>query len=87
MVGPEARPFITGADRYFITMPMFHVGGTGLVNCMTFRPGSLDVVPNFDTGSFWPLVRRTEATVVFLLGATRASCGKCPPGQGIATTT
>ena len=82
MMGPEAWPFITGADRYFMTMPMFHVGGTGLVNCMTFRAGSLVVVPGFDTESFWPLVRRTEATVVFLLGAMASFLWKRPPGPG-----
>jgi carnitine-CoA ligase len=80
MMGPEAWPFITGADRYFMTMPMFHVGGTGLVNCMTFRAGSLAVVPSFDTESFWPLVRRTEATVVFLLGGMASFLWKRPPG-------
>ena len=47
--GAGGVAFITGADRYFMTMPMFHVGGTGLVNCMTFRAGSLAVVPSFDT--------------------------------------
>jgi len=80
MMGPEAWPFITGDDRYFMTMPMFHVGGTGLVNCMTFRAGSLAVVPGFDTAGFWPLVRRTEATVVFLLGAMASFLWKRPPG-------
>ena len=69
-----------------MTMPMFHVGGTGLVNCMTFRAGSLVVVPGFDTESFWPLVRRTEATVVFLLGAMASFLWKRPPGPGIAIT-
>ena len=80
MMGPEAWPFITGADRYFMTMPMFHVGGTGLVNAMTCRAGSLAVVPGFDTESFWPLVKRTEATVVFLLGAMASFLWKRPPG-------
>jgi len=80
MMGPEAWPFITGDDRYFMTMPMFHVGGTGLVNCMVARAGSLAVVPSFDTASFWPLVKRTGATVVFLLGAMAGFLWKRPPG-------
>jgi len=70
----------TGADRYLMTMPMFHVGGTGVVNCMTFRAGSLAVVPSFDTESFWSLVRRTEATVVFLLGAIASFPVETPAG-------
>lgn len=80
---PVRKPSImarTGADRYLMTMPMFHVGGTGVVNCMTFRAGSLAVVPSFDTESFWSLVRRTEATVVFLLGAIASFLWKRPPG-------
>ena len=80
MTGPEAWPFIESDDRYFMTMPMFHVGGTGLVNCMVYRAGSLAVVASFDTEGFWPAVKRTGATVVFLLGAMASFLWKRPPG-------
>ncbi|MEQ9639011.1 MAG: AMP-binding protein [Alphaproteobacteria bacterium] len=80
MMGPEAWPFITGADRYFMTMPMFHVGGTGLINCMLYRAASIAVVASFDTESFWPAIKRTQATVVFLLGAMASFLWKRPPG-------
>jgi carnitine-CoA ligase len=80
MTGPESWPFITGDDRYFMTMPMFHVGGTGLVNCMAIRAGSLAVVPQFDTERFWPMVKDSGATVVFLLGAMASFLWKRPPG-------
>ena len=86
MMGPEAWPFITGADRYFMTMPMFHVGGTGLVNCMTFRAGSLAVVPSFDTESFWPWCAAPRRRSSSCSAAWRASCGSARRVRRIATT-
>jgi crotonobetaine/carnitine-CoA ligase len=67
--GPEAWPFVHGDDRFLINMPMFHIGGMGLCNAMLARGGSIAMMENFATDTFWAFVARTECTVVFLLGA------------------
>lgn len=68
MFGPEQMPMYGGEDRYLINMPLFHVGGAGLVNSMLVRGGSAVLLESFKTGDFWPAVRETNSTVVFLLG-------------------
>ena len=67
--GPEAWPFVLGDDRFLINMPMFHIGGMGLCNAMLARGGSIAMMENFATDTFWAFIARTECTVVFLLGA------------------
>lgn len=67
--GPESWPFVTGEDRFLINMPMFHIGGMGLCFAMLARGGSIAMMENFSTETFWPFVARTQCTVVFLLGA------------------
>lgn len=67
--GPEAWPFVYGDDRFLVNMPMFHIGGMGLCNAMLARGGSIAMMENFATDTFWAFVARTECTVVFLLGA------------------
>jgi crotonobetaine/carnitine-CoA ligase len=67
--GPEAWPFVVADDRFLINMPMFHIGGMGLCNAMLARGGSIAMMENFATDTFWAFVARTECTVVFLLGA------------------
>jgi crotonobetaine/carnitine-CoA ligase len=67
--GPEAWPFVVEDDRFLINMPMFHIGGMGLCNAMLARGGSIAMMENFATDTFWAFVARTECTVVFLLGA------------------
>ncbi len=68
MFGPDQMPMYDGTDRYLINMPLFHVGGAGLMNSMLVRGGSAVLLESFRTGDFWPAVRETGATVVFLLG-------------------
>jgi crotonobetaine/carnitine-CoA ligase len=69
MFGPRTmRGIITGADRFLINMPMFHVGGASLLYAMLLHGGSVAVVERFSTESFWPQIRETGSTIVFLLG-------------------
>ena len=67
--GPRTmRGIITGADRFLINMPMFHVGGATLLYAMLLHGGSVAVVERFSTECFWPQIRETGSTIVFLLG-------------------
>jgi crotonobetaine/carnitine-CoA ligase len=78
--GPEAWHFIDGNDRFLVNMPMFHIGGMGLCFAMLARGGSCVLPERFSTDTFWPLVRETETTAVFLLGVMATFLLKAPPG-------
>ncbi len=78
--GPEAWWFITGEDRFLVNMPMFHIGGLGLSFAMLARGGSVVMPERFSTDHFWPLVRDTGTTAVFLLGVMATFLLKTPPG-------
>ena len=77
--GPESWPFVTGEDRYLVNMPIFHIGGLGIPFVMLARGGSIALMENFSTDSFWEFVRRTECTVIFLLGVMATFLSKRPP--------
>jgi len=77
--GPESWHFITGEDRFLVNMPMFHIGGLGLSFAMLARGGSMVMPERFSTDRFWPLVRETQATAVFLLGVMATFLLKAPP--------
>ncbi|QIG54758.1 ATP-dependent acyl-CoA ligase [Altererythrobacter sp. BO-6] len=66
--GPDGWPFVRGDDRFLVNMPIFHIGGTGLPFNMLARGGSIALMENFSTETFWQFVRETECTVIFLLG-------------------
>lgn len=66
--GPETWHFVHGEDRFLINMPLFHIGGMGIISVMLARGGSIAVMENFDTARFWPFVRETKTTAAFLLG-------------------
>jgi len=68
-------------DRFFINMPMFHVGGCFIVYAMMLRGGSITVSSGFSTSQFWDQARRTESTIVFLLGAMATFLLKEPIGR------
>ncbi len=68
MFGPTTMDFLGPDDRFLINMPLFHVGGTGLVLAMLIHGGSVAVVDSFSVRRFWPQIRNMQATVVFLLG-------------------
>lgn len=78
--GPEAWHFIDGADRFLVNMPMFHIGGMGLPFAMLVRGGSIVLPERFSTDTFWPLVRGTDVTAVFLLGVMATFLLKAVPG-------
>ena len=78
--GPEAWHFIDGADRFLVNMPMFHIGGMGLSFAMLARGGSIVLPERFSTDTFWPLVRETGTTAVFLLGVMATFLLKAPAG-------
>ena len=66
--GPETWHFVHASDRFLINMPLFHIGGMGIICVMLARGGSIAVMENFDTARFWPFVRQTQTTAAFLLG-------------------
>lgn len=78
--GPEAWTMVTGEDRFLVNMPMFHIGGMGLCFAMLARGGSIAMMENFSTATFWDFVTRTECTAIFLLGAMATFLLKEPPG-------
>ncbi len=63
--GPETWHFVGGNDRFLINMPIFHIGGMGVIFVMLARGGSIAVMDVFDTEKFWPFVRETRTTPVF----------------------
>jgi len=66
--GPETWHFVTGKHRFLVNMPIFHIGGMGIMFVMLVRGGSIAMMENFSTEQFWPFVRRTQTSAVFLLG-------------------
>ncbi|WP_295530073.1 AMP-binding protein [Novosphingobium sp. Chol11] len=66
--GPDSWHFVTGEDRFLVNMPIFHIGGLGLPFVTLARGGSIALMENFSTEGFWPFVRRTGCTAIFLLG-------------------
>lgn len=66
--GPETWHFVTAEDRFLINMPLFHIGGMGIISVMLARGGSIAVMESFDTEKFWPFVRDTKTSAAFLLG-------------------
>lgn len=66
--GPETWHFVGSEDRFLINMPIFHIGGMGVIFVMLARGGSIAVMDGFRTDRFWPFVRESRTTVAFLLG-------------------
>ena len=77
--GPETWHFVTGEDRFLINMPIFHIGGMGVIFVMLVRGGSIAVMDGFDTEKFWPFVRESRTTAFFLLGVMATFLLKQPP--------
>lgn len=80
--GPETWHFVTGEDRFLVNMPLFHIGGMGIISVMLARGGSIAVMENFDTDRFWPFVRDTQTTAAFLLGVMATFLLKQTAGPG-----
>ncbi|MFT4768567.1 MAG: crotonobetaine/carnitine-CoA ligase [Glaciecola sp.] len=77
--GPETWHFVNGEDRFLINMPLFHIGGMGIISVMLARGGSIAVMETFDTERFWPFVRETKTSAAFLLGVMATFLLKQPP--------
>ena len=67
-ISGNAIPGCGPEDRYLVTLPMFHVGGSSPCNRMLGLGGSVAVVESFKTDAFWEMIRRYQATFVILLG-------------------
>jgi crotonobetaine/carnitine-CoA ligase len=77
--GPESWPMVGKDDRYLTVAPIFHIGGMGPPFVMLARGASVAIVEQFSTDRFWEVVRKTESTVVFLLGVMATFLMKRPP--------
>ena len=84
--GPETWACVTGDDRFLVNMPLFHIGGMGVVFVMFARGGSVAFVDRFDTATFLDTVRTTGTTATFLLGVMANFLDKLPPGPSDADT-
>lgn len=69
LCGPESWAYVRDDDRFMITLPLFHIGGTACIYAMIMRGASIAMVERFRTEEFWATVRRTGGTVVGLMGA------------------
>lgn len=76
--GPETWFFVGSEDRFLVNMPMFHIGGMGIVFNMLIRGASIAMMENFNTDTFWPFVRDTECTSIFMLGVMASFLLKQP---------
>ena len=56
-------------DVYLASTPLFHVGGSRVVNGMLLLGGTVVLLAQFRTGTFWDTVRRHGATSCVLIGA------------------
>ena len=56
-------------DRSLVSLPMFHVAGTGWVYSMLSWGGSVAVVPRFSTPRFWGWVRGFGVTTTTIMAA------------------
>jgi carnitine-CoA ligase len=76
------HPAIGASDRFFLCIPMFHVGGTKSTYTMLRRAGSVAVKPSFSTSSFWVDVRRLGVTTCFLMSAMTTFLKNAPAQPG-----
>jgi crotonobetaine/carnitine-CoA ligase len=76
--GPETWHFVTSEDRFMVNMPLFHIGGMGVLFVMFARGGSVSFIERFDTATFLDTLRSTQTTAVFLLGVMASFLDKLP---------
>ncbi len=77
----EALPIVNSSDRFMMTLPMFHVGGTGPIYSMLANGGSVAVVDSFSTANFWQTVDETQSTYCVLLGVMTPFLLAQPPSD------
>jgi crotonobetaine/carnitine-CoA ligase len=79
LCGPLSWAYVHDDDRFMITLPLFHIGGTACIYAMVMRGASIAMVERFRTDEFWATVRRTGSTVVGLMGAMTPFLVAAPP--------
>lgn len=84
--GPETWTCVTGEDRFLANMPLFHIGGMGVIYAMLARGGSVAFVDRFETAKFLDVVRNTGTTATFLLGVMANFLEKLPPNPADANS-
>ncbi len=77
--GEDGKPLITSDDRYLLSLPMFHVGGTLPAHIMLAMGGSISIVDSFNTKTFWKTIRDTRVTFAILLGVMAQFLAKQDP--------
>lgn len=79
--GPESWPMVGEDDRYMCVAPIFHIGGMGPPFVMLARGASVAMVDNFSTDEFWSVAKKTQSTMVFLLGVMATFLLKAQPSS------
>lgn len=77
--GEDGRALISADDRYLLSLPMFHVGGTLPAHIMLAMGGSISIVDSFNTSTFWKTIRETRVTFAILLGVMAQFLAKQDP--------
>ena len=77
----ESLPVVSRDDRFMMTLPLFHVGGTGPIYAMLARGGSVAVVESFSTENIWQTIDETESTYCVLLGVMTPFLLAQPPSD------
>jgi crotonobetaine/carnitine-CoA ligase len=70
---------LTEDDVYLASTPLFHVGGSRVVNGMLLLGGSVVLLRQFKTDTFWDTIRRHGATACVLIGAVARFLEERPP--------
>jgi carnitine-CoA ligase len=79
-VGTLAIGFIEEHERCLISMPLFHLAGTGSIYGALVRHASVAVVEGFSTEKFWDQIRKFDcATHCGLVGSVVAFLAKREP--------
>ena len=78
----EAWYCVKDDDRFLVTMPFFHIGGSFIAYSMLCRGGSITMTAGFRTDRFWRTVRESRSTIVFLLGVMGSFLLKQPEDAG-----
>jgi carnitine-CoA ligase len=68
-MGMECVEGTTADDRWVINLPLFHVGGTLFVTGALGRGGSIAVLRQFRTDTFFETSKKLKATAACLLGS------------------
>ncbi len=77
--GEDGNGLISADDRYLLSLPMFHVGGTLPAHIMLAMGGSISIVDAFNTATFWKTIKETRVTFAILLGVMAQFLAKQDP--------